>query len=188
MENYNFSPGEKLSLIRVVMSEKMNNIVIRDAIRDEWPGALAIHRRAIHELAAPYYSASVLAAWAPPIAEQDMPRYLGEFDQKLSSGFIVLVAYVNNTLAGFGEIVPLRNELLAVYVNPDFARQGVGTAILTELEHRAHSLKLPFLQMVASLAAVPFYLHHGYLSLGEDVHTLKSGEKMDCVRMKKTMT
>lgn len=168
--------------------EMMNHTVVRDAIRSEWLDVLAIHRRAVHELAAQNYPASVLAAWAPAISWQDNQRYLEDFDKKQSNGQVVLVAFVNDTLAGFGEIVPQKNELLAVYVNPDFARRGVGSAILSELEHRAQALGLAFLQMDASLTAVPFYLNHGYVSLGEDVHPLKADQKMDCVRMKKEMT
>ena len=162
-------------------------ISIRQAIRDEWPDVLKIHRRAIHEIAAADYPIEVLSAWGSPIKDADLPRMRAEFDAKLEHGQIVIVAEVNDCLAGFGEVVPERNELLALYVNPDFGRQGVGSAILCELERLAREKKLPYLQMDASLTAAPFYEVHGFRSLGRGVHILRNGKQMDCVKMRKDM-
>ncbi len=103
-------------------------ISVRHAVRDEWPEVLKIHRRAIHEIAAADYPIEVLTAWGPPITDQDLTRMLAEFDAKPEHGHIVIVAEVNGSLAGFGEIVPEKNELLAIYVNPDFGRQGLRDA------------------------------------------------------------
>ena len=163
-------------------------ISIRNAVRAEWPEVVAIHRRAIHEIAIADYPPEVLNAWGPPITEQDFPELLAKFDEKLEHGQVVIVAEINGTLAGFGELVPERNELLALYVNPDFNRQGVGTAILLELERIARDKQLSFLQMKASLTAVPFYKAHGFKALGRDIHVLQSGAGMDCVKMRKDMT
>ena len=160
------------------------NISTRPAMRDEWPAVLAIHRRAIHEIASFDYPAEILKAWGPPIVEPD----LAEFDAKLERGQVVIVAEVDGVLAGFGELVPEKNELLAVYVNPDHSRQGVGTAILHELENLARKKELSFLQMAASLTAVPFYKTHGFKILEPDVHVLQSGDRMDCVKMRKELT
>ena len=142
-------------------------ISVRHAVRDEWPEVLGIHRRAIHEIAAADYPPEVLNAWGYPITEQDLPQMLAEFDEKLARGQVVLVAEVGSSLAGFGELVPERNELLALYVNPDFGRQGVGMAILLELERFAREKKLSFLQMDSSLTAVAFYKTQGFQLLHE---------------------
>ncbi len=165
----------------------MMTISIRQAIRDEWPDVLKIHRRAIHEIAAADYPIEVLSAWGSPLKDEDMPRMRAEFDAKLEHGHIVIVAEVEGCLAGFGEVVPERNELLALYVNPDFERQGVGSAILGELERVAREKNLPYLQMDASLTATPFYGIHGFRALGRGVHILRNGTHMDCVKMRKDM-
>jgi putative acetyltransferase len=159
-------------------------ITTRTANRNEWPAILAIHRRAIHETAADDYSAEVLAAWGPPIVGSQLER----FDAKLQRGQIIIAAEVDGAIAGFGEIAPDKNQLVAVYVSPDYSRQGVGTAILAELERVSVERGLSFLQMGASLTAVPFYKARGFQVLGPDVHLLRSGAKMDCVRMRKTLT
>ncbi len=163
-------------------------ISIRHAVKDEWLEVVAIHRRAIHEIAVADYPPEVLNAWGPPIGEQESAHLLAEFDAKLERGQVVLVAEVEGVIAGFGELGQDKNELLAVYVNPDFARQGVGAAILRELERVALEKKLSFLQMDASLTSSPFYEAHGFQALGRDVHVLQSGAQMDCVKMRKDMT
>ena len=165
----------------------MMTISIRQAIRDEWLDVLKIHRRAIHETAAADYPPEVLRAWGSPLNEEDMPRMRAEFDAKREHGHIVLVAEVNGCLAGFGELKPERNELVALYVNPDFSRQGVGSAILGELERVARENELSYLQMDASLTAVPFYEVHGFHALGRGTHRLRNGMQMDCVHMRKDL-
>ena len=164
-------------------------ISVRPAERDDWPEVLRIQRRAIHEIAAADYSIEMLNAWGgAPITDQYITKMLIEFDTKFEHGHIVIVAEVNGDLAGFGEIVPKTNELLAVYVNPDFERRGVGSAILWELERLAKKVKLTHLKMNASLTAAPFYKTHGFKSLGRDVHNLRSGDQITCVKMRKDMT
>lgn len=162
----------------------MNTISIRNAVREEWPAVLAIHYRAIHEIASSDYPEEILNAWGTPISPPDFAK----FDAKLERGQIVVVAEIEGVLVGFGELIPDKNELLAVYVNPDYIRRGVGTAILHELERLAREKQLSFLQMAASLTAVPFYEAHGYNSIKRDVHILQTGVQMDCVRMKKELT
>ena len=122
-------------------------IIIRQAIRDEWSDVLRIHRRAIHEIAAADYPIEVLKAWGPPIKDDDLRRMLDEFDEKLEHDQIVIVAEVNDCLAGFGEVVPQRNELLAIYVNPDFVRRGIGSAIIRELERLAREKNMTHLNL-----------------------------------------
>ncbi len=162
-------------------------ISVRDARRDEWPDVLKIHRRAIHETAAVDYPKEVLNAWGSPLNDDDAPRTLAEFDAKLERGQIVLVAEINGRLAGFGELKPEQNELVALYVNPDFGRQGVGSAILRELERIAREHTLPCLHMDASLTAVQFYEAHGFRALGQGTHRLRNGTYMACVNMRKNL-
>jgi putative acetyltransferase len=162
-------------------------ITARPARKGESAAILAIHRRAIHEIACADYSEDILQAWGPPIPEPDLPGTGAAFDAKIDRGEIVLVADLNGSIAGFGEIVPARNELLAIYVSPDFKRRGVGTAILRELERIARERAMPHLQMDASLTAEPFYSKNGYRVIERGFHVLRNGVKMACVKMKKEL-
>lgn len=162
-------------------------VSMRYAKREEWPDVLKLHRRAIHETAAADYPTEVLNAWGSPLNDNEAPRMLAEFDAKLECGHVVIVAEINGCLAGFGELGPLKNELVALYVNPDFGRQGVGSAILRELERIARKNTSPYLYMDASLTAVPLYEAHGFRALEQATHRLRNGTSMECVKMRKDL-
>jgi putative acetyltransferase len=68
----------------------------------------------------------------------------------------VLVAESNSRIAGFGMIVPADEELRAVYVDPAFGRQGVGTAILHRLEQTARERSVDRLNLSSSINAEAF--------------------------------
>lgn len=162
-------------------------IVVRPAKKGDGSAILAIHRRAIHEIACADYSQDILDAWGPPIPETDLVQKGADFDKKVERGEIVLVAEINGSIAGFGEIIPATCMLLAVYVSPDFKRHNVGKQILCKLERVARDKAVPYLQMDASLTAEPFYLAHGYKTIRRGFHTLKNGASMACVKMRKDL-
>ncbi len=162
-------------------------IVVRPARPGDGTAILVVHRRAIHEIACADYPNEVLAAWGPQLPEVALPQQGAIFDRKIELGEIVLVADVDGVIAGFGEIAPASCLLVAVYVNPDFKRQGVGKALLRELERIAQEQSVPYLQMDSSLTAAPFYATHGYRNLGQGFHRLRNGGMMKCVKMRKDL-
>jgi putative acetyltransferase len=72
-----------------------------------------------------------LTTWAAPLDANDVGRIAGSIE---SQSELILVAEVNANIVGFGSIVPKNIELRAVYVHPDFGREGVGSRILSALE------------------------------------------------------
>jgi len=165
-------------------------ISVRPARKGDGAAILTVHFRAIHEIACADYPLEILDAWHAPMSETELVLKGENFDRKVENGEkeIVLVAEIGGSIAGFGEMVPAKCELLAIYVNPDFQRRGVGRMILGELERIARQRSFPHLQMDASLTAVAFYLANGYIILERSFHTLWNGTKMACVKMKKDMT
>ena len=89
---------------------------------------------------------------------------------------------------GCGSIVPLLQELRAVYVHPGAGRRGVGSAILRCLAQLALDRGVLQLQMDASINAEAFYRRAGYKILERGVHRLRSGREMACLKMKKSLT
>ena len=109
-------------------------------------------------------------------------------DQPISGALpneTTLVADVDGRVAGFGVIIETNNELRAVYVAAEYGNRGIGSALLREIERLARQRSCTELRMDSSLTAASFYLRHGYENLGSAEHTLTSGEKMACVRMRK---
>jgi ribosomal protein S18 acetylase RimI-like enzyme len=70
-------------------------------------------------------------------------------------------------LVGFGHAVP--GEVMAVYVAPERARQGVGQAILTEGITRARSGHRGTVRLDATLNAQGFYEKAGFIEVERKV-------------------
>jgi putative acetyltransferase len=67
-------------------------------------------------------------------------------------------------------------EVTGVYVHPDAAREGVGTAVVETLEARARAEGVDQLGLTASANAVPFYEARGYDRGRERDHEFSAGE------------
>jgi GNAT superfamily N-acetyltransferase len=79
-------------------------------------------------------------------------------------------AWVEETLAGVGRLhfnSPEEGQIRYMAVDPQFLRQGVGSAILRELEARARAAGATRVVLNAREAAVPFYRTHGYVLSGK---------------------
>ena len=90
-------------------------------------------------------------------------------------------------LAGWGRLDLNDGEVSAVYVHPEFARQGVGSMILDHLVSVGREVGMDRLHLWASLNAVPFYEAAGFESLGETVHETTGGVVIECVEMEREL-
>ncbi len=78
-------------------------------------------------------------------------------------------------------------RIRAYFVDPDFARQGIGSAILRACEAAARAAGFTSATMGATLTGIPFYERHGYIQ-GEREHAqLPDGESLAIVRMSKSL-
>jgi len=91
-------------------------------------------------------------------------------------------------VAGFGRLdvteAEAEGEVVAVYVHPDCARRGVGSAILANLEGYARGRGLAKLTLTASLNAVGFYERVGYERVREVTLETSRGVELDCLSMR----
>jgi putative acetyltransferase len=161
----------------------MGQTNVRFAKSEDARGILEAHYSAVHHTAARDYPLEILRVWSTPITPERIDQYL----RNALPNETTVVAEIHGRIAGFGVIIESLNELRAVYVAAEFGNQGVGSALLRELERLAKERGCTALQMDSSLTAAPFYLHHGYEELGRADHTLSSGGKMACVRMRKVL-
>ncbi|WP_436923344.1 GNAT family N-acetyltransferase [Halosimplex amylolyticum] len=95
----------------------------------------------------------------------------------------------NPPVAGFGRLdaAGAEGEVVAVYVHPDYARSGVGSAVLSNLEGYARGTGLTELALIASLNAVGFYERLGYERTRAVTHETSHGVELDCVEMRKRL-
>lgn len=159
-------------------------IAVRPAHPADTLALLTVHARAIRKLAASHYSEDQRDAW---IARMSPERL-----QEAMSARQLLVAEVaapeGPRVVGYGQLHPVEGAIEAIYVDPDYSRQGVGRALCTALEDRARALGLPGLVLDASLNSVPFYAAMGFRQKCLDHHTLAPGVHIACAVMEKRFT
>jgi putative acetyltransferase len=171
------------------MQQRGSNLNLRLATAAEAAEIVRVHFAAVHQTAASNYDHEILAQWSTPISTQR----IAELEERMRSdadGEITVVAErenekQENEIVGFGSICPRENELRAVYVSPHAGRSGVGSAILAHLEQLAKQNGMSQLVLDSSLTARDFYLRHGFTEIKQDIHKLRSGGEMVCIRMKK---
>jgi GNAT superfamily N-acetyltransferase len=88
-------------------------------------------------------------------------------------------------IVGFGQLHPDEAVIEAIYVDPDWERQGIGTALVKALEDDVRARALPWVVSDASLNAVPFYLAQGFRQVALDHHELAPGVHIACAVMEK---
>lgn len=138
-----------------------------------------VHHAAVRGIASREYSRAVIDAWAPEISTRMID------DLQADQSGTRLVAELGGEIAGIGELVLGNSELRACYVAPHFARRGVGSTLVAELEALATNAGIAALSVRSSVTAEPFYLQLGYQVTSRGVHVLHTGEPMACVFMRK---
>lgn len=152
---------------------------IRDATREDTEAIRAVHRASIEAFAPRSYSDEQTNAWARGCDAADYASTVEAADSAL------VVAERDDEVVGFGSLGLDRPDayettvgavITAVYVSPDAAREGVGTRLLADLEHRARATGVERVGLRSSLNAVPFYVARGYRRAAERDHEFSASE------------
>jgi len=77
-------------------------------------------------------------------------------------------------------------RIRAIFVHPDFARQGIGTLILKTCEDAAAAAGFRKFEMGSTLTGIPLYKLKGYVELELIQVPLHNGEHLPVMRMSKT--
>jgi GNAT superfamily N-acetyltransferase len=79
-------------------------------------------------------------------------------------------------------------KIRAMYVDPDFARRGIGTMIMNLCEGAARDAGFAKVEMMATLAGVPLYRVCGYTEIEAVEAQTREGVVVPLVRMGKTLS
>ncbi len=157
-------------------------IAVRPLRPDEARAFLEVHHAAIRGIPNGIYPLEVIEAWSsPPVTEAVIERFLQNPGEEIR-----LVAEVDGQIVGIGALVVANSELRACYIHPAAARQGVGSALVSEIERIAKDDGLTHLQLASSINAEPFYASHGYEVVERGEHVLRTGVRMASVKMRKS--
>ena len=76
-------------------------------------------------------------------------------------------------------------KVRAIFVHPDFARQGLGSLLLTAAENAARAAGFRRFEMGSTLTGVPLYRRKGYVELERIAVPLSNGDVLPVVKMMK---
>jgi GNAT superfamily N-acetyltransferase len=74
-------------------------------------------------------------------------------------------------------------KVRAIFVHPDFARQGLGSLILSTVEGAARQAGFTRFEMGSTLTGIPLYRLKGYVELERIAVQLANGESLPIVKM-----
>ena len=78
-------------------------------------------------------------------------------------------------------------RIRAFFVHPDYARRGIGRQIMEYCEKQAKANGFSTLELGATLPGVPLYKAMGFRGVSNIVEILSDGEKLELVKMIKTV-
>ena len=145
----------------------MSAIALRPYLSADVKRCAEIFRASIEELAADDYNANQREAWAATADDEDA------FGGKLA-GMLTLVAVIGGEVAGFGSLKGA-DLIDMLFVDPEFARQGVGGALVDALSKLAEARGAKRLNAEASEVARSLFERHGFAA--EKRNLVRVGEE-----------
>lgn len=100
---------------------------------------------------------------------------------------VVFVAIFQKKIVGFASLLVDRSQIGAVFINPEFARQGIGSRLVRVVENAAIEKGYKSMYVLSSLTAISFYQKQGY-QLSSDLGFFSEGMVwIPCKRLKKRL-
>ena len=147
---------------------------IRPAKPDDALHFWQIHTASIRALAQTAYNAGQIEAWVNH-------RTVDDFHQRIIRDESY-VAEINGQVVGYIRFSPRTSELCSLHVDPVYARDGIGTALLQAAIDDARRYNLTHFWLHASLNAVPFYEAQGFRRTKEAIHMF-GDVGLECIEM-----
>lgn len=148
---------------------------IREAIFDDVLIMKELHDRAIMELCRNDYTIQQLVGW---INKSPIEKYYWRLETQR-----IFIAEQTERLFGFVRWYPKTNELCSICVEPEFARQGIGSRLMKRAYEDAKDHNVDTLWLDSSLTAAPFYKTLGWVYVA-----LITDGPLDCIRMEKDLS
>lgn len=152
-------------------------VVIRTAELEDAERLYQIQSEAIEVLCAKDYTPKQIAA----LIADKRDRYIKDE----AWGDRVIVAEAVGAIAGFAAMGG--DRLNAIYVQPRYARRGIGQQLLSVLEQDARDRQISKILVLASVTAYPFYRACGYQAIDRAALLVQPHVRLPCFRMEKIL-
>jgi GNAT superfamily N-acetyltransferase len=158
---------------------------LRPAVPGDAAAMVEVHHAAVQAVDRRHYDEEVLAAWSPP-PDSRRRDWLADFIGQASTLCSVAVTG-DGAIVGFCIVLPEQALLTSLYVHPACNGQGVGRALLGDMEARCRALGVEALELNASRNAEAFYQRCGYETRGQVEQPLTGTLTMPATRMIKQL-
>ena len=150
------------------------DIQIRLAKPEDTADILELQARSIRTLSQDYNAKQIESL----IRSQKSQRFINE---------IIFVAQRNNRLVGFASLCIHTPQIGAMFVHPDFMRQGIGTKLLMAIEEAAIEKRYKIIYVMSSLSAVNFYRSMDYEITRQSGLLLEIDNWLPCTDLQKQL-
>lgn len=157
----------------------MGGVVVRSYLAKDARNTLDVFLDAIVVTAAQDYSPEQVNAWAAP-----HERTIDEWHAARARA-ATRIAMIGAAVAGFADI-DSQGHIDMMFVHSRFARRGVATALLGDLETYARGASIRRLTTDASITARPFFERYGFVVVAEQ-HPVRRGVQLSNYRMSKSL-
>lgn len=118
----------------------------------------------VHSVNRVDYTQEQLDAWAP---KEEETLKLGTWQDSMNRN-VTFVAETDGKLVGFSDMTP-EGYLDRLYIHKDYQRHGIASSLLVHLESEARKLGLKEMDTEASITAKPFFEHHGFRVIQQQI-------------------
>ncbi|MEH2065014.1 MAG: GNAT family N-acetyltransferase [Nostoc sp.] len=157
-----------------------NEISLRRAQETDAWVLSAIHIAAIKALPATLYTQKELLAWRNYRDKPDGSNILKSMKVET-----LWVAMEGDAAIGFASFII--DELIGLYVHPQYQGKGIGRALVQHFCDEAIEQSIDKVITTASLYAEGFYLRLGFTAIKRAPHYLRSGVVVPVTKMSKTL-
>ncbi|ERN40709.1 sortase [Rubidibacter lacunae KORDI 51-2] len=126
--------------------------------------------------------AAIAASTADHYCPQQIEALCEDKSHRRDYGEYLFVAERDGTALGFGALNGPRNTIHAIYVRPEYFRQGIGSQLLERLETEALRRDRPALYVCSSRYAEPFYRTCGFHKVGDFAASVRQ-TSIPCIGM-----
>ena len=152
-----------------------NNITIREAVNSDAERIHEIQCAAVRGLCSAVYSPEIIEGW---LKNRSPAHYLRNIP-----AWNMYVAETEEKTVGFGGAVP--GEIISTYVDPAYARRGIGTALM-RYGMKIANVKAPgVIRIQSTKNARPFYETFGFKVI-RDIILRRNDVEFPCYEMFRT--